>query len=264
MKSLLFSLVLAFFCGAAWQTASAADLCAPSYAQADASEAALQQADALFGKNEAASARAAFDVAMTHLQAAPWKPDARGCDDAHFALNRFTVAMHSLATSLRFADAVQVADTREHMWTQFFDVGHAPINYFVMHDGAMWKQMEAYSSAIVSAADAENILIHKTSAPGCAHPNLPAVVRSADVSNLMGGALTLPSGDLEVHIDVSLAADGSVLDAKVSHPSGSPAFDLAALAGAKKSTYLPAIQNCVAVPSRYDSKSQISTTRTPL
>jgi TonB family protein len=59
------------------------------------------------------------------------------------------------------------------------------------------------------------------------------------------------SDDLVVHIDVTIAADGSVKSVRVTRTSGQTDADKAALAAARASQYRPAARDCTPVEGHY-------------
>lgn len=61
----------------------------------------------------------------------------------------------------------------------------------------------------------------------------------------------LAAGDLVVHVDVTVLADGSVGFVRVTRTSGQTDADKAALAAARASRYRPATRNCAPVAGHY-------------
>jgi TonB family protein len=63
--------------------------------------------------------------------------------------------------------------------------------------------------------------------------------------------LSLAHGDLVVHVDVTVLADGSVKSVRVTRSSGAADADAAALAEARSGRYRPATRNCAPVPGHF-------------
>jgi TonB family protein len=80
---------------------------------------------------------------------------------------------------------------------------------------------------------------------------------ATDVQLIKGATAAYPASanatnaDLVVHVDVTVGPDGSVQSARITHGSGQPDADKAALAAARASRYAPASRACAPVTGHY-------------
>lgn len=88
-------------------------------------------------------------------------------------------------------------------------------------------------------------------APACSERNRDAIVTHFVTPVFPPDLRSLSGGPYTVLLRVTIDENGDVVDASVGKSSGYKEMDQAALASARKSTYLPKIVNCVPVSYSY-------------
>lgn len=90
-----------------------------------------------------------------------------------------------------------------------------------------------------------------TTGPTCSNPNQAAAVIDAISPSYPDSARDLGLGKVAVLVQVTIDAQGRLLDAKIYQSSNNAAIDLAALRAARQTTYAPRIANCTPMEGTY-------------
>jgi periplasmic protein TonB len=90
-----------------------------------------------------------------------------------------------------------------------------------------------------------------TTGPLCPNPNEDAYVINAMSPMYPDSARDFGLGKVTVLVQVTLDAQGRLLDTKISQSSNNAAIDRSALRAARQTTYAPRIANCVPVEGTY-------------
>ncbi len=90
-----------------------------------------------------------------------------------------------------------------------------------------------------------------TTGPLCSNPNQEAAVLNAISPDYPDPARDLGLGKVTVLVQVTIDAQGRLVDAKVYQSSNNAAIDQAALRAARQTTYSPQIANCLPVEGTY-------------
>ena len=90
-----------------------------------------------------------------------------------------------------------------------------------------------------------------TTAPACSNPNAEASVLDSISPSYPDSARDLGLGTTSVFVQVTIDAEGRLVDARIYRSSNNAAIDQSALRAARESRYAPKIVNCAPVEGTY-------------
>ncbi|MBV9269596.1 MAG: energy transducer TonB [Candidatus Eremiobacteraeota bacterium] len=171
------------------------------------------------------------------------------CQRDEYEMTRFEAFAHGLRVGYQWAGMTLTQAVS--VMGDFQKAALAPISppqsyayrTWSKHADNLWKQSQEY-------ADQLKILLHQPNASNCSDPNVDADGLNMVTPDFPNGGGEI-GGVVVVKALVNLDALGKLTKVTLQQSSANPFIDNATLQAARFSTYLPKIQNCIAVPGTY-------------